>query len=124
MNRLSKAKTALAVVCALFFLLGSGATCAVAPLIFPNWWTPKTAAADVDWNEILGLSVEQRQQTDAVLREQEAANRLLETEIKRIYYPKFQQIAKDTEERCKALLTPEQRTLYEEYSTGKRKRDR
>lgn len=124
MNRVSKAKTALAVVCALFFLLGSGATCAVAPLLFPNWWAPSSVTADSDWNEILGLSVGQRQQKDALLREQEASNRLLESEIKRIYYPKFQQIAKDVEERCKALLTPEQRTLYEEYSTGKRKRDR
>ena len=124
MNRLSKAKTALAVVCALFFLLGSGATCAVAPLIFPNWWTPKTAAADPDWNRMLGLSVGQRQQAGALLREQEAANRLIESEIKRLYYPRFQQVAKDIEERYKALLTPEQHTLYEEYSTGKRKRDR
>lgn len=122
MTRLFRAKVALAVLCVLFFLLGTGSTIAVAPLIsLEKWWTRQTAPADPELDKRLGLTADQIRQRDALYREWEAANKQIEMEIRRTYYPRFQAVAKSIQERYRTILTPEQLRLFEELSTGARK---
>jgi hypothetical protein len=123
MTRLSRAKTALGILCLLFFLLGSGSMMCVAPLIsLEKWWTRQSATADPDLDKLLGLTASQISRRDALYREWEASNKRVEMEIRRTYYPKFQAIAKNIQERYRKLLTPEQLRIFEELSTGAQKR--
>lgn len=120
MTKLTRAKVALTALCVLFFLLGAGATAAYGPLI-----TTIVGDRGTDWKERLALSGEQIDREAALKREWNAELELIDREIRTIYGPKIQGVNKHFADRLKnEILTPEQRRLMEEYSTGARRAPR
>ena len=121
MTSLSKAKLTLALVCILFFVLGSGSMFALAPLVKLSWSRAPSVQADPDFARLLKLTPDQIKKEQRIYREWDARLKIIDDEIKRTFYPRIQGTNKKFSERLNGILTPEQRLLLEEYSTGKRK---
>lgn len=116
MTRLTRARLTLAALCALFFLLGTGSTMAVFPPVSPSDSIPNP-----NYDELLHLTAGQVAQRNALIREWEARHRKIDDELKKIFYPRFQQLSREIQERFRNdILNQEQRILFDEYSTGKR----
>ena len=122
MTRLTRARLILAVVCILFFLLGTG-TMAVVPLTpLADWFAGKRIKPDLKYDVLLHLSGEQVEKRDALYREWNARLKQIKDEIKKVYYPKIQKVNREIQDRLfNEILDDEQRVLFDEYSTGKRK---
>jgi hypothetical protein len=121
MTKLSKAKTMLALACVLFFVLGTGTTMAVLPVIVPRWINPQPPPPDPEWDKVLGLTHDQIQKRNALLREADAALKKVKFEIDRTYRPRILAIQQRLTEQYRAILTPQQRQDMDDYSTGKKK---
>lgn len=121
MTRLSKAKIMLALACVLFFLLGTGTTMAVLPVIVPGWVNPPPPPPDPEWDKVLGLTHDQIQKRNALLREADAALKKVKFEIDRTYRPRILAIQQRLTDQYRAILTPQQRKDMDDYSTGRKK---
>ena len=121
MTRLSRAKTTLFVVCMLFFLLGTGSALCMGPFLpLDSWWKTPATKPDLNWARVLGLTPEQLKKQESLLREEDAALEMIELEIKRTYYPRLKAIRQQTVDRLRLdVLNPEQRKLFDDYSTGR-----
>ena len=115
MTKLTRARLTLAARCALFFLLGTGSTMAVFPPVSP------TDPPVPNYDELLHLTADQVAKRNALIREWEAKHRKINDELKKIFYPRFQKLSREIQERFRNdILNEEQRVLFDEYSTGKR----
>lgn len=122
MTSLSKAKLTLTLVCILFFVLGSCSIFAISPLRrLAGWSGAPTMSADPDFAALLDLNTKQVAEQQSIYRAWDAQLKKIEDEIKRTYYPRIQELNKRFSDRLRDILTDEQRTRLDEYSTGKRK---
>jgi len=121
MTKLSKAKIMLTMACVLFFLLGTGTTMAVLPAIYPDPHRKQPVPVNPKWDKVLGLTHEQIQKRNALLREADAALKKVKFEIARTYNPRIFAIQRRLTEQYRAILTPQQRKDMDDYSTGKKK---
>ena len=116
MTKLTRARLTLAALCVLFFLLGTGSTMAVFPPVSQSDPLPEP-----NYDKLLHLTVDQVAQRDALIREWEARHRKINDELKKMFYPRFQKLSREIQERFRNdILDEEQRVLFDEYSTGKR----
>ena len=122
MTSLSKAKLTLALVCILFFVLGSCSIFAISPLRrLAGWSSAPTMSADPDFAALLDLNTEQVAKQKSIYRAWDAQLKKIDDEIKRKYFPRIQELNKAFSDQLRDILTEEQRTQLDEYSTGKRK---